>query len=72
MKNYNYHVYKKNNKWVIKNSYSKRSLKTFEKKSDAVTTAISFAKKNQSNAIIHKNDMKVSKMYKYERKDNEK
>ncbi len=65
MKNNNYHVYKKNDKWTVKGTSAKRAVKSFDNKSTAVSAAVSLAKKKQTNVIVHKKDMKVSRMYKY-------
>ena len=65
MFNLYYHVYKKNDKWTVKGSNSKRAVKTFEDKRSAVNAAISIARNMGSNVVVHNKDMKVSKMYKY-------
>lgn len=65
MFNSNYHVYKKNDRWTVKGSNSKRAVKTFEDKRSAVSAAISIAKNIGSNVVVHNKDMKVSKIYKY-------
>lgn len=65
MKQINYHVYKKNDKWVVKGSNAKKAVKVFGSKGAAVSKAVSIAKNKQTNVVVHGKDMKVSKMYKY-------
>lgn len=67
MKIINYHVYKKNDKWIVKGSNAKKAVQIFDNKGAAVKKAVSVAKNKQTNVVVHNKDMKVSKMYKYGR-----
>lgn len=62
----NYHVYRRNDSWIVKMTSTSRASCVSPTRSEAVKRGQSIAKKNSRSLVVHNSDMSVSKVFKYD------
>ncbi len=61
----NYCVYKRSNKWVVREINAKRALRLFDFKCHALDYAIYIAKRKKASVILYYENMQVQRTYNF-------
>mgnify|MGYP004667236727 FL=1 len=61
----NYHIYRRDENWVLKRVPGSRASRIFSTQSEAIKRGKSLAQKNKCLLVIHYTDMSINKIFNF-------